>query len=105
MIPGPPRVWRLRQGIYGNLEIGDSRLKRTHALTDPLVLRDGEEFRDYAARYFIDEPSTEMLLANAEKIVPVRSRFALKMLTENPETPTDEDALRNTEDLHASLAS
>ena len=67
VIPGPPRVWRLRQGIYGNLDIGDSRMKRTHALTDPLVLRDGEEFRDYAARYFIDEPSMEMLLANAEK--------------------------------------
>ena len=99
VIPGPPRVWRLRQGIYGNLDIGDSRMKRTHALTDPLVLRDGEEFRDYAARYFIDEPSTEMLLANAEKIVPVRSRFALEMLTKNPETPTVEDvhfAIRKT---------
>lgn len=90
VIPGPPRVWRLRQGIYGNLDIGDSRLKRTHALTDPLVLADGEEFRDYAARYFIDEPTTEMLLANAEKIVPIRSKFVLNMLTEKPEAPTDE---------------
>ena len=90
VIPGPPRIWRLRQGIYGNLEIGGARLKRTHALTDPLVLADGEEFRDYAARYFIDEPTTEMLLANAEKIVPIRSKFALTSLTEKPETPTDE---------------
>lgn len=90
VIPGPPRIWRLRQKIYGNLDIGDARLKRTQALTDPLVLADGEEFRDYAARYFIDEPSTEMLLANAEKIVPIRSKFALQMLTEKPEQPTDE---------------
>ncbi|MBG89772.1 MAG: hypothetical protein CMO80_23125 [Verrucomicrobiales bacterium] len=90
VIPGPPRIWRLRQGIYGNLDIGDARLKRAHALTDPLVLADGEEFRDYAARYFIDEPATERLLANAEKIVSIRSKFALTTLTEKPETPTDE---------------
>jgi hypothetical protein len=90
VIPGPPRIWRLRQGIYGNLDIGDSRLKRTHALTEPLVLGDGEGFRDYAARYFIDEPATEMLLGNAEKIVPIRSRFVLEMLTAKPEAPTDE---------------
>ncbi|MBL6922875.1 MAG: DUF1588 domain-containing protein [Akkermansiaceae bacterium] len=99
VIPGPPRIWRLRQGIYGNLDIGDARLKRTHALTDPLVLADGEEFRDYAARYFIDEPTTEMLLANAEKIVPIRSKFALQMLTKEPEAPSDEEvrfAIRKT---------
>lgn len=99
VIPGPPRIWRLRQGIYGNLDIGDARLKRTHALTDPLVPTNGEEFRDYAARYFIDEPTTEMLLANAEKIVPIRSKFALQMLTKEPETPTDEEvrfAIRKT---------
>jgi len=99
VIPGPPRIWRMRQGIYGNLDIGDARLKRTHALTDPLVLADGEEFRDYAARYFIDEPSTEMLLANAEKIVPIRSKFALESLTQEPEAPTDEEvgfAIRKT---------
>ena len=90
VIPGPPRIWRLRQKIYGNLPIGDQRLKRTYSLTDPLVLRDGAGFRDYAARYFIDEPATEMLLSNAEKIVPVRSRFALNLLTEKSEGPTDE---------------
>ena len=87
--PASPRIWRLRQGIYGSLDIGDSRLKRTHALTEPLVLGDGEGFRDYAARYFIDEPATEMLLGNAEKIVPIRSRFVLEMLTEKPEPPMD----------------
>ncbi|MEM1294789.1 MAG: DUF1588 domain-containing protein [Verrucomicrobiota bacterium] len=99
VIPGPPRIWRLRQAIYGNLDIGDARLKRAHALTDPLVLADGEEFRDYATRYFIDEPTTEMLLANAEKIVPIRSRFALEKLTEKQEAPTDDDvrfAIRKT---------
>jgi hypothetical protein len=90
VIPGPPRIWRLRQKIYGNLPVGDQRLRRSHSLTDPLVLRDGSGFRDYAARYFIDEPTTEMLLSNAEKIVPVRSRFALNLLTEKPEGPTDE---------------
>lgn len=90
VIPGPPRIWRLRQKIYGNLPVGDQRLRRSHNLTDPLVLRDGAGFRDYAARYFIDEPTTEMLLSNAEKIVPVRSRFALNLLTENPKGPTDE---------------
>lgn len=90
VIPGPPRIWRLRQRIYGNLPIGDQRLRRSHSLTDPLVLRDGTGFRDYAARYFIDEPTTEMLLSNAEKIVPVRSRFLLDLLTEKPESPTDE---------------
>ncbi len=95
VIPGPPRIWRLRQGIYGNLDIGDARLKRAHALTDPLVLADSEEFRDYAARYFIDEPSTEMLLANAEKIVPIRSKSALEVLAKEPEAPTD-DEVRST---------
>lgn len=90
VIPGPPRIWRLRQKIYGNLPVGDQRLRRSHSLTDPLVLRDGAGFRDYAARYFIDEPTTEMLLSNAEKLVPVRSGSALSQLTENPEVPTDE---------------
>lgn len=90
VIPGPPRIWRLRQKIYGNLPIGDQRLRRSHSLTDPLVLRDGAGFRDYAARYFIDEPTTEMLLSNAEKIVPIRSQLALNLLAEKPEAPTDE---------------
>ena len=91
VIPASPRIWRLRPSIYNKLDIGDSRLKKSHNLSVPLTLSDGTQFKDYAVQYFIDEPTTDMLLGNAEKIVRVRSRFAIDLLSKASKPPTEED--------------
>ena len=90
VIPDSPRIWRLRQRIYDNVVVGDVHLKAAHNLNDPLNMVGGGEFSDYAARYFIDEPAVGMLLANAEKIVSIRSQSALTLLTASDEPPQEE---------------
>jgi mono/diheme cytochrome c family protein len=90
VIPGPPRVWRLRPQIYRDGLIGDIRATGSHQLSDPLNVASGREFKDYASRYFIDEPTTGQLLANAEKVVRIKSRPVLEMLTAGDGPPAVE---------------
>lgn len=70
--PAPPRLWRLRPDIY------DTTMPRLGegigGLANGLGLLDGPVFKDYAARYFIDEAATNPLLANAKKC----SRISLR---------------------------
>ena len=88
VIPGPARVWRLRPEIYQNVFLGKTNLSGSQLIRDPLSMEPGRGFKDYAERYFIDEPTTGQLLENAESLVRTRSQPILAMLI------TEEEALR-----------
>lgn len=99
VIPGPPRVWRLRPQIYNELVGGGGPAAGLQDLSAPLNVERGLEFRDWAGQYFIDEPTTSQLLANAEKIVRLRSRSELALLTASDEPPSEQtvfEAIRKT---------
>ncbi|MGF1578425.1 MAG: DUF1588 domain-containing protein [Gemmataceae bacterium] len=91
VIPVRPRLWRIRPAIYERMAATLVR-GQARGLSDPLNFRDGTQIKDYAAPYFIDEPTTNMLLSNAEKIVnqqvDARHHFVeIKKLVED-KTPT-----------------
>jgi hypothetical protein len=67
VIPATPRLWRMRPEIY--LAHAGSITESVGELSQPFSIRTKREFSDYASIYFIDEPSTDMLLRNAEMIV------------------------------------
>lgn len=90
VIPGPTRVWRLRPRIYEDVFLGKTRTSGFHILSDALSMEPGRGFKDYAGRYFIDEPTTGQLLANAEMLVRVRSQSTLAMLIAEDESPREE---------------
>jgi hypothetical protein len=66
----PPRLWRLNPhgylGMVGGLTRGNLR-----GVVQPFTLDFDRGIRDYAGLYTIDEPSTEVLLRNAERVVEV----------------------------------
>ncbi len=64
--PAPPRIWRLRPGIYDIVipSLGEG----VNNLANGLSLDDGSNFKDYAAGYFIDEAATAPLLGNAKTV-------------------------------------
>lgn len=66
VIPGPPRIWRLRPEIYDALapRLGEG----LRSLSNALNRYDGPEFKDFSAPYFLDEASTLQLLGNAKQI-------------------------------------
>jgi hypothetical protein len=66
VVPGPPRIWRLRPEIYNTVvpRLGE----RIGGLANALNSLDGAEFKDYSTPYFLDEASTQQLFANATKV-------------------------------------
>ena len=67
VIPAPPRLWRLRPGIYESST--QAITEGAPMLSQPFATHGGSGLQDYAALYFIDEPATDLLLRNAEQIV------------------------------------
>jgi len=67
VIPGPPRLWRLRPELYESSakSISDGAPK----LSQPFATHGDSGLQDYAALYFVDEPATDLLLRNAEQII------------------------------------
>ena len=64
--PAKPRLWRLRPSIYKSIvpRLGE----RISGLANALNSLDGPDFKDYSAPYFLDEASTQQLLANAKLV-------------------------------------
>lgn len=87
VIPGSPRVWRLRPKIYEEVFAADLRARHRRSLTGPFMQERGGGFQDYASRGFIDEPATEQLLANAEIIVRLKFGELLESLVCRQESP------------------
>ncbi|MEM7236109.1 MAG: DUF1595 domain-containing protein, partial [Planctomycetota bacterium] len=88
--PAPPRIWRLRPGIYRSLMQGMA--ERVGTLANGLNVSDGSDFKDYAVTYFVDEASATTLLSNAKKVAsamlsPRARDSSLKHLV-SPEPPT-----------------
>lgn len=66
VIPGPPRIWRIRPSIY------HEQLRTLGARLPPLdvalTMNSGSHFKDYATSYVLDEAAASPLLSNAKKI-------------------------------------
>lgn len=67
--PPAPRVWRLSPEAYLWFAKGVARELKVDSLVQPFTLVPERGIKDFAALYAIDEPSTEILLRNAEAIV------------------------------------
>ncbi len=97
VIPTNPRLWRIRPSIYETMARKLVRGKPS-GLSDPLGLRAGQHFKDFASPYFIDEPTANMLLSNAAKIVDqqLNSRHhfrELRALISQKEVPTEKQVI------------
>ena len=67
VVPGPPRIWRLRPEIYFNL-LRTVWSERQPSLDNGLTMNEGSHFKDYDSIYTLDEAATSPLLSNAKKI-------------------------------------
>ncbi len=71
------RVWRLSPGAYKGL-INDITRKKLEGIVQPFTLTPERGIKDFAALYTIDEPSTEILIRNAEMIVESQTAHEFK---------------------------
>lgn len=71
VVPPAPRLWRVRPEIYKQFadRFVKNGPKKTGGVSQPFSILPGDGFKDYAAPYFIDEPTTDLLFRNAEMIV------------------------------------
>ncbi len=74
----PGRFWRLSPDGYMGLARELTRGGTPPGLLQPFTLVPERGIRDFAALYTIDEPSTEMLLRNAEVIVELQTAHEIK---------------------------
>jgi len=72
-----PRVWRLSpEGYMGFVqEVGRGKIA---GLVQPFTLAPERGIKDFAGLYTIDEPSTEILIRNAEAIVELQTAHEVK---------------------------
>jgi cytochrome c553 len=75
--PPAPRVWRLNPDAYMGFVQSVARGK-VSGLVQPFVLVPERGIKDFAGLYAIDEPSTEILIRNAEAVVEVQTAHELK---------------------------
>lgn len=75
--PAPARVWRLSPKGYEGF-VGDVYRGRLDGLVQPFTVIPQRGIKDFAELYSIDEPSTEVLLRNAEMIVAGQTAHAIK---------------------------
>ncbi|MFM8270839.1 MAG: DUF1588 domain-containing protein [Gemmata sp.] len=72
-----PRVWRLSPDGYMGL-VQDIARGKVSGLVVPFTLAPERGIKDFAGLYSIDEPSTEILVRNAEAIVDVQTAHEVK---------------------------
>ncbi|MEY4198784.1 MAG: hypothetical protein RLZZ265_524 [Verrucomicrobiota bacterium] len=79
--PGTPppataaRLWRISPQIYDDLLRGELG-KNARGVTQPFSALTGEGFKDFAGAFTVDEPTTGLLLRNADAIVAAQTRFS-----------------------------
>jgi hypothetical protein len=71
------RVWRLSPDAYMGFVAGVTRGK-VNGLVQPFTLVPDRGIKDFAGLYTIDEPSTEILIRNAEAIVEAQTAHEIK---------------------------
>lgn len=67
-VPPPSRLWRLSPEAYATGFLYSLR-SNPRGVSQPFALRTDPGIKDYAALYWIDEGSTDILIRNAEKVV------------------------------------
>lgn len=67
-VPPPSRLWRLSPQGYATGLLGSVQVQ-AQQVSQPFALSEEAGLKDYAALYWIDEGSTDILMRNAEKIV------------------------------------
>jgi len=72
-----PRVWRLSPDSYMGF-VQEVARGKIMGLVQPFVVVPERGIKDFAGLYAIDEPSTEILLRNAEAIVEVQTAHEVK---------------------------
>ena len=75
VIPSSPRIWRLRPEIYSSFA---SSISNRAEVSQPFSMLPGHSFKDYSAPYYIDEPTTDLLMRNADVIVTKQIEFRVK---------------------------
>ncbi len=73
----PARVWRLSPDCYNGF-VRDVHRGRSDGVVQPFSVIPERGIKDFAALYTIDEPSTEILLRNAQAIVEGQSAHEFK---------------------------
>ncbi len=73
----PARVWRLSPEGYKGF-VGEVYRGRADGLVQPFTVTPERGIKDFAELYTIDEPSTEILLRNAEMIVARQTAHEIK---------------------------
>ncbi len=71
----PPRVWRISPTIYAAW-VGDMKV-RPGELPAPFAVPPGAGFKSYAADSAIDEPSSALLISNAQAIVAALTKYTV----------------------------
>lgn len=74
---GRARVWRLSPDAYRGF-LKDVYRGRTDGLAQPFTVISDPGIKDFAELYSIDEPSTEVLVRNAEMIVAAQTAHVVK---------------------------
>ncbi len=104
VIPAAARLWRMRPAIYQRFIDALADGKAT-AASKPFSTLSGKGIKDYSAPYFIDEPTTAMLLGNAEKVIEKqittnKSRSIKRFVESKP----SEDAAKSAIEMEFRLA-
>ncbi len=93
VIPAAPRLWRMRPSIYQHFV--NQITERVRRTSQPFSILQDADFKDYAFPYFIDEPTTDMLLRNAELIVENQLKHGryrdMRRLVQEDTIPKQED--------------
>lgn len=76
--PPAGRVWRLSPDAYMGFVRELGRGKTPPGLVQPFTLVPERGIRDFAGLYTIDEPSTEILVRNAEAVVEVQTGHEIR---------------------------
>jgi len=69
------RLWRVSPQIYDELLRGELG-KNARGVTQPFAALTVEGFKDFAGAFTVDEPTTSLLLRNADAIVASLTRFS-----------------------------
>lgn len=76
-VPPPARLWRLSPQGYAAGLLRSVQVE-ARQVSQPFALREEAGLKDYAALYWIDEGSTDILMRNAEKIIDILTSHSLQ---------------------------
>ena len=80
--PSAPRLWRMRPEIYKDLVGKLTKDPKGRGASQPFAVLPGDDFKDFAAPYYVDEPTADMLFRNAELIVEGQTTGKLTAIVE-----------------------